>query len=79
MNKARRLALSAIWAAAAATLAGCSTAGPFVTTISSDGKGNLIVQKNIVHVNGFTGMISMGDNPTTETVKVLPESGQQTK
>lgn len=66
-------------AVAVATLAGCSTAGPFVTSISSDGKGDLIVQKNTVHVNGFTGIVSTGENPTTEVIRVLPEPQQQQK
>ena len=66
-------------AVAVATLAGCSTVGPFVTSISSDGKGDLIVQKNTVHLNGFTGIVSTGENPTTEVIRVLPEPQQQQK
>lgn len=60
--------------AACAVLMGCSTAGPYVTNISSDGRGNLIVEKNTVHMNGFTGNISTGDNPTTSTLKFIPDS-----
>jgi len=60
--------------AACAVSTGCTTAGPFVTSISSDGRGNLIVEKNTVHHNAFTGTISSGDNPTTTSIKLIPES-----
>jgi len=35
----------------------CSTAGPFVTGVSSDGDGGLLVEKCCVQMNGFTGTI----------------------
>jgi type IV secretion system protein VirB7 len=35
----------------------CSTAGPFVTSVSSDGNGGLVVDKCYVQMNGFTGTI----------------------
>jgi hypothetical protein len=54
-------------------LGGCTSAGPFVTSISSDGRGNLIVEKNTVHLNAFTGIMSSGDHPTTQTIRVVPE------
>jgi hypothetical protein len=79
MKKTTQIAGAGIMAVAVATLAGCSTAGPFVTSISSGGKGDLIVQKNTVHVNGFTGIVSTGENPTTEVIRVLPEPQQQQK
>ena len=60
------------------TVMGCSTAGPFVTNISSDGRGNLIIEKNTVRMNGFTGNISSG-RPSTTTIKVIPESVIQGK
>ncbi len=59
---------------AAAVLSGCTTAGPFVTNISSDGKGNLVVEKNTVHMNPFTGAISAGEQPTVTTIRVCPEA-----
>jgi uncharacterized protein YxeA len=49
---------------------GCTSAGPYVTNISSDGKCNLIVEKNTVHMNGFTGTVSAGANPFTMTIRV---------
>lgn len=79
MKEMRQLAGVGLLAVAIATLAGCSTAGPFVTSISSDGKGNIIVEKSYVHCNGFTGVISTGENPTTEVVRVVPEPAAQQK
>lgn len=53
-----------------ALLFGCSSAGPYVTNISSDGKCNLIVEKNTVNMNAFTGNISAGDTPTIMTIRI---------
>lgn len=47
----------------------CSTAGPFVTNISSDGKGNLVIEKSMVQMNAFTGTVS-NVKPTTTTIRV---------
>ncbi len=47
----------------------CSTAGPFVTNVSSDGDGNLNIEKCTVQFNGFTGVISNKDC-TNSKVKV---------
>ena len=74
-----QIAWTGIMAVAVVTLTGCTTAGPFVTSISSDGKGGIIVEKNTVHCNGFTGTVSSGENPTTEVIRVLPEPQQQQK
>jgi len=46
--------------------ASCTTAGPFVTSISSDGNGNLIVEKSMVELNSFTGTVSNKDSTTTK-------------
>lgn len=48
------------------SIVGCSTAGPFVTGISSDGKGGLIVQKGYVEYNYWTGTI--GNKEASETI-----------
>lgn len=56
-----------------AIIAGCSTAGPFVTNISSDGMGNIIVEKNMVKFNPFSDEVSMGDTPSTTVIQVVPE------
>ena len=50
--------------------AGCTTAGPFVTSISSDGRGNLIIEKSMVQLNNFTGTVSNHDSTTT-TIRLL--------
>ncbi|HAL67484.1 MAG TPA: hypothetical protein DCP84_07395 [Pseudomonas sp.] len=42
----------------AATLAGCTTAGPYVTNISSDGRNGLNVEKCAVKLNAFMGTVS---------------------
>jgi type IV secretion system protein VirB7 len=36
------------------TLTGCTTAGPFVTNISSDGRGGLNIEKARVKLNFWT-------------------------
>ena len=47
----------------------CSTAGPFITNISSDGKGNLVIEKSMVRMNAFTGTVS-NTEPTTSTIRL---------
>lgn len=42
-------------------LSGCSTAGPFVTNIGNDGRGGLLVEKCMVHMNAFLGVVSNSD------------------
>jgi len=50
-------------------LAGCSTAGPFVTNVSSDGQGNLIIEKSMV---SFAPGRIYTDKPfNVQTVRVL--------
>jgi type IV secretion system protein VirB7 len=79
MKNTRQIVRAGIMVVAVATLAGCTTAGPFVTSISSDGKGNLIVEKNTVHFNAFMGTVASGDVPTTVVIHVVSDSGQQQK
>jgi len=43
------------------TLAGCTTAGPYVTNISSDGNNGLNIEKCKVELNAFLGVVSTGD------------------
>ena len=45
----------------AGTLGACTTAGPYVTNISSDGNYGLTVEKCQVHMNAFMGTVSNGD------------------
>jgi len=42
-------------------LAGCTTAGPYVTNISSDGNNGLNIEKCGVQMNAFTGTVSNVD------------------
>ena len=53
----------------ALTVAGCSSAGPFVTDIAYDGEGNLLVTKNMIVLDAFMGTISNGENPQTIVIK----------
>ena len=45
----------------AMSLTACTTAGPYVTNISSDGKGGLSIEKCVVYLNGFTVTVSTGE------------------
>lgn len=47
-----------------------SSAGPFVTNISSDGKGNLIIEKSTVKFNDLSNTV-YNDNVSTTTIKVV--------
>jgi len=49
-------------------LSGCSSAGPYVTNISSDGAGGLIIEKCGAVMNGFTGTVSTGVCSTHQIV-----------
>lgn len=51
-------------------LAGCSTAGPFVSNISSDGRGNLIVEKSSIEYNMIIGVIGNKGDRTTSTIGI---------
>lgn len=54
-------------------LVGCATtAGPFVTGISSDGKGGLVIQKGYVEYNQFLGTIA-NKEAGESSIKLLPE------
>ena len=54
-------------------LSGCSAAGPYVTNISADGRGGLIIEKSKVQYNDFTGTVGNKDSSTTR-IQVVPES-----
>ena len=66
----KRLSLIAI---AAFAITGCTTAGPFVTNISSDGAGGLTVDKCSVQMNAFMGTVSNKDC-TTQNVRLSPSN-----
>lgn len=44
-----------------AVLSGCTTAGPYVTNISSDGNNGLNIEKCKVELNAFLGVVNTGD------------------
>lgn len=41
-------------------IAGCTTAGPYVTNISSDGANGLNIEKCKVELNAFLGVVNTG-------------------
>lgn len=57
-------------------IGGCSTAGPFVTSISSDGKGNLIIEKQKVLYNWLFGVIST-EELTTSNIRIITEEKER--
>lgn len=54
---------------AALFVTGCTSAGPYVTGISYDGQGDLLVTKNTVVFNWFFGTIGTGDKEQTIVIK----------
>jgi len=62
------LILAVLLGVVAATLSGCTTAGPFVTDVAYDGDGNLLITKNSVKYDAFFGTVSTGN---TEQITVL--------
>ena len=61
-------------ATVAAIASACTTAGPYVTGISSDGADGLLVEKCYAHLNAFMGTIS-NDACTSSTLHVRGNSG----
>lgn len=51
------------------SLQACTSAGPYVTNISSDGNNGLTVEKCTVHMNAFMGTVSTGDC-TSQNIKL---------
>jgi type IV secretion system protein VirB7 len=45
----------------AVIITGCTSAGPYVTNISSDGANGLNVEKCKVELNAFLGVVSTGE------------------
>lgn len=50
-------------------LTGCTTAGPYVTNISSDGANGLNIEKCKVELNAFMGTVNTGDC-TSSSIKL---------
>jgi hypothetical protein len=72
MKKFITAVLFAMFSTGTLFLSGCTSAGPFVTNISSDGRGNLIIEKTNVKLNAFMGTVS-NEGGTTTTIKLIPE------
>lgn len=53
-------------------LAGCTTAGPYVTNISSDGAYGLNIEKCKVELNAFLGVVNTGDCTSSSLKLVNP-------
>ena len=51
------------------SLSACTTAGPYVTNISSDGNGGLNIEKCGVKMNAFMGTVSTSDC-TAQNIKL---------
>ena len=49
-------------------LSGCTMAGPYVSNISSDGRGKLIIEKCMVEANALMGTVSNKNCTTSEMV-----------
>ena len=67
-----------VFAAICLGLNGCGTVtgGPFVTNLSSDGLGNLSIEKCTIQVNEWSGGVNNGDCHTTTLRITAP--GQET-
>ena len=70
----------AIVICAAFLVTGCATtAGPFVTNISSDGRGGLVIEKAMVEYSQWSEGITTKDHTTTTiyigTVPTQPSAG----
>ncbi|HCS45769.1 MAG TPA: hypothetical protein DIW52_23600 [Pseudomonas sp.] len=61
--------LTIVTLALLAVLTGCTTAGPYVTNISSDGRNGLTIEKCAVKMNAFMGTVSTADC-TTQNVQL---------
>lgn len=55
--------------AATLALGACTTAGPYVTQISSDGSNGLNIEKCMVKLNAWTGTIT-NDNCTSQSIRL---------
>ena len=66
----KNVLLAVVFVGMLISVVGCSNAGPFVTDISSDGDGRLIITKNTVVFDPFFGIIKDGNRPIIYTIKV---------
>ena len=71
----RKTILLTIVSAVFALCCGCTSLGPFVTNVSRDENGNLVVEKSIMELNTFTGNMSF-TNKTQSTIPLKDEQKQ---
>jgi len=57
-------------------MSGCTTAGPFVSNISSDGRGGLNIEKQKVEYNMLFGVVSTTETTTTN-IQLFQTQGAQ--
>lgn len=69
-TKMRKLMLLAVLLTGMVMFQGCTSAGPFVTDISADGDGGLVITKNTAVLDPFLGVIKDGNRPITYTIKL---------
>ena len=67
----KRVLVKMLFLVAVSVLAGCSTAGPFVTGISSNGQGGVVVEKSMVEYNAFLGVVSTKDT-SSSVIQIIP-------
>lgn len=53
-------------------LTGCTSAGPYVTNIASDGKNGLNIEKCMVRYYSIIGILSTGEC-TVQNIKIISE------
>ena len=67
----KKVVLMAILLVVISLSQGCSNAGPFVTDISSDGDGNLLITKNTIVFDSILGVVKDGNHPIVYKIKVF--------
>lgn len=68
MQRAHRI-FSILMLSALSALSACSTAGPYVTNISSDGNNGLNIERCAVEYNMLVGIVTTG-KCSTMTIKL---------
>lgn len=59
-------------------ITGCTTAGPFVSSISNDGNGKIVVEKCMVKLNAFLGVVHNTECSNYKINLYPPQHSQQT-
>jgi len=56
---------------------GCSSAGPFVSSISSDGRGGLNIEKQKVEYNWLLGVVTTTETTTSNIQLAQPSADKK--